>query len=77
MVILGGKNGSTPAAVGASYNPNDNSWTALPLTNAPAPRSYATGIWTGDRWLVWGGEGASSELNTGVQLLCVNGVPSE
>lgn len=37
----------------------------------------ATVVWTGDRMLVWGGEGTNSYLNTGGQLLCPNGVPSE
>ncbi len=77
MVVWGGRNSTGLLADGALYSPTNNTWTTLPLFNAPAPRMGATVVWTGDRMLVWGGEGTNSYLNTGGQLLCPNGVPSE
>jgi N-acetylneuraminic acid mutarotase len=32
-----------------------DSWKAMPLTNAPAPREAHTAIWTGTEMIVWGG----------------------
>jgi N-acetylneuraminic acid mutarotase len=36
----------------------------------------ATAVWAGDRFVVWGGEGAGGDLNNGAQLIFSNGVPN-
>jgi N-acetylneuraminic acid mutarotase len=41
-----------------------DSWAPTSLYNAPSPRSYHTGVWTGTEMIVWGGFG-SSIWNTG------------
>ena len=76
-VIWGGSNAGGRLADGALYDPLTDSWTLLPGTGAPAPRAGASMVWAGDRLLVWGGDGASGlPLNTGAQLLFVNGLPT-
>ena len=39
-------------------------WGATSTTNAPSARRFHTAVWTGSEMIVWGGENASSELNT-------------
>ena len=48
---------------GGRYDPSADTWLALPSDGAPSPRHDHTGVWTGDRLLVWGGGGEL--LNTG------------
>src|SRR5262249_33022387 len=66
----------TMAAVTASYTlptissnlPDvctDDTWTPSSLTNAPSPREFHTGVWTGSEMIVWGGFDGSSYFNTG------------
>jgi N-acetylneuraminic acid mutarotase len=42
----------------------DDNWAPTSPYNAPSPRSYHTGVWTGTEMIVWGGFG-SSIWNTG------------
>ncbi|HEV2717152.1 MAG TPA: hypothetical protein VGU64_17940, partial [Terriglobales bacterium] len=42
----------------------DDNWAPTCLTNAPSPRSYHTGVWTGTEMIVWGGT-SSNIWNTG------------
>src|SRR5213596_3540770 len=49
---------------GGRYDPSTDSWTATSTTNAPEARYYHTAIWTGNRMVVWGGQG-TTYLNTG------------
>lgn len=32
------------------------SWVALPTANAPSPRFNHSAVWTGTKWILWGGE---------------------
>src|SRR5215831_14144764 len=43
----------------------DDTWTPSSLTNAPSPREFHTGVWTGSEMIVWGGFDGSSYFNTG------------
>jgi N-acetylneuraminic acid mutarotase len=70
MLVFGGRTGdtdSTTVNTGGSYDPVTNTWTTLATTNAPAPREYFTGIWSGSELIVWGGyDGTKSTgVNTG------------
>ena len=76
MLVWGGNNRAGRRADGALYNPADNTWTLLPTAGAPAGRANATVLWAGDRFLVWGGEGANGYLADGAQLLFTGGVPA-
>lgn len=40
---------------GAIYNPKDNSWAALPVSNAPYARDGHAAVWTGSHMLIFGG----------------------
>jgi N-acetylneuraminic acid mutarotase len=40
---------------GSVYNPANNTWTAMPLANAPEARNDARVQWTGSKLIVWGG----------------------
>ena len=62
------------SATGASYRLptvsdwpdgcNDETWTTISTTNAPAARASHTAVWTGSEMIVWGGYGGTY-LNTG------------
>jgi N-acetylneuraminic acid mutarotase len=66
LIVWGGFDGlahglNHGAVDGASYNPDTDSWTPLPL--APlAARAYAVVTWTGTRMVVLGGQPAVSSL---------------
>jgi hypothetical protein len=70
MIIWGGRV-ATPTEYyygdGARYNPINDSWTALATNGAPAARSGAVAVWTGNEMIVWGGyvPGASSQPGGG------------
>ena len=40
---------------GGLYDPASNSWSAVATAGAPAPREFATAVWTGEKMIVWGG----------------------
>jgi hypothetical protein len=51
----------------AEGNPpcTDDNWASTCVTNAPAGRSYHSGVWTGSEMIIWGGLNNGSILNTG------------
>lgn len=68
MYIWGGYIDDDPyyANTGAIYDASTDSWSTITTTNAPEERAMATGIWTGSKFIVWGGEDVNWEtLNTG------------
>src|SRR5262249_22241636 len=40
----------------------ENGWIPMSTTNAPSPRRYARGVWTGKKFIVWGGSGANANV---------------
>ncbi|MEN9576532.1 MAG: hypothetical protein RL514_4387 [Verrucomicrobiota bacterium] len=40
---------------GAAFDPSDNTWQPMSLTNAPSPRSQFSAVWAGDQAIYWGG----------------------
>ena len=59
MLIWGGANGPDQADVlgdGHAYDPTTDSWTPMSNIGAPAARTDHTGVWTGDEWIIWGGD---------------------
>lgn len=46
------------------YIPND-AWVSMPSTNTPAARYHSPPVWTGSKFIVWGGYNGSSGVNTG------------
>jgi N-acetylneuraminic acid mutarotase len=69
MIVWGGNSdmpGNAAALVntGGRYNPKTDSWVATSTTNAPSPRAYHTGVWTGSEMIIWGG-GYYAAGNTG------------
>lgn len=53
MIVWGGYNGAH-LNDGFRYRPSLDTWQAVSLTNAPAPRSGHFAFWTGSRMLIWG-----------------------
>ena len=51
----GRSDGTGLVATGASWDSAAESWAAMPTSNAPAPREWATVVWTGSEAIVWGG----------------------
>ena len=41
---------------GGSYDPATNSWSLMATSGAPTARTGHTGVWTGSRWVIWGGD---------------------
>jgi len=69
LVVWGG--GSDPTTFpqkmgiyndGSRYDPRTDRWRPMSTANAPSPRMYATGVWTGRELLVWGGGDLSLPL---------------
>ncbi|MBZ5637627.1 MAG: hypothetical protein LAO51_02600 [Acidobacteriia bacterium] len=71
MVVWGGHDytdlyGATHfLGTGGRYDPAADAWTPMSTTGAPAPRSYHSAVWTGCRFVVWGGQGDGGLLDTG------------
>jgi hypothetical protein len=63
IIVWGGFSGSAPLNNGATYDPAANSWTTFSTTNPLSARMYHTGIWTGDKMFIWGGDGVSQTGN--------------
>lgn len=57
LAALLGTGGGLPAAVSPETGQAPDTWQALGLEGAPSPRSYATTVWTGTEFIVWGGMG--------------------
>ena len=73
----GGQHGGGLLNDGALYEPTADRWSPINLSNPPEARYRASAVWAGDRLLIWGGEGAASELGSGAQLLFdSNGTPT-
>ncbi len=41
---------------GFFYDPAADTWVAVSTTGAPQPRTETASVWTGDRFILWGGE---------------------
>ena len=63
MLMWGGRSswsGDPLFASGGAYDPETDTWEAMPTNNAPAVRGGHSGIWSGTEMIIWGGG-----LNTG------------
>ena len=49
---------------GAVFDLGAGTWTTIPSLGAPTPRSQATGVWTGEEFVVFGGKTTSAGLAT-------------
>ena len=69
MVVWGGfgpePNGGVWLNSGGRYDPGTDSWSATSLANAPAPRGFHTGEWTGSVMVIWGGTNGPNKLASG------------
>jgi N-acetylneuraminic acid mutarotase len=73
MIVWGGAiatGGAGSTNTGGIYDPATDTWTAISTTNAPSSRGCFTGIWTGSKFIVWGGctdpnSNNGNPLNTG------------
>jgi hypothetical protein len=61
MIVWGGQNYTsewppyiTSLNTGGRLNPASNTWTPLPIANAPSPRWDHTAVWSGSEMIVWG-----------------------
>ncbi|MEW6026035.1 MAG: kelch repeat-containing protein [Planctomycetota bacterium] len=59
IIVWGGYSGSAPLGDGGVYDPAANTWATLSTTNAPSARMYHSGVWTGSKMFIWGGDGVS------------------
>lgn len=68
MLIWGGSNANPPYQYYSNifkYAPGSNSWTTITAANPPEEREYVTSVWTGNCFIVWGGNTFTSLHNTG------------
>jgi N-acetylneuraminic acid mutarotase len=70
LIVWGGglHSGSTVAGDGKIYDPATDTWTTMSTTGAPSGRVGASGVWTGSKFIVWGGASnlnLHTPLNTG------------
>jgi hypothetical protein len=68
MFVFGGWDATSVRGDGALFD--GTSWSATSTTGDPSARRYLPMVWTGSRFLVWGGENATNMFDLG------NGVPS-
>ncbi len=62
LLVWGGRvGGQQVSGGGATWNPSNNTWTALPTTGAPAGREFPCAGSSGNRVVVWGGLGAQGD----------------
>jgi N-acetylneuraminic acid mutarotase len=59
--------GATLFGTGAIYDPDTNTWTALPTANAPSPRTCHVSLWTGTEMIIFGGIDGTSMLKDGAR----------
>ncbi|HEU5180202.1 MAG TPA: MopE-related protein [Candidatus Polarisedimenticolia bacterium] len=51
---------------GRRYDPSMDAWTPMSRTGAPElNRTWSTVVWAGNRLILWGGQSAGADLNTG------------
>ena len=69
MLLWSGTGNGAYFADGARYAPGTDSWSSMatPSSDMAPARSFATGVWTGDRMLVWGGYDGYSALGSGAE----------
>jgi len=70
MYVWGGYIDNDPyyTNTGAIYDPSNSTdpWVSMTTTGAPSERAIVTGVWSGSKFIVWGGEDVSwVPLNTG------------
>ena len=56
---------SNADAGGYFYDPATDSWQAIESLGGPPPRSDSASVWTGDRFILWGGQETSGLQDTG------------
>lgn len=69
LLVWGGRGPTGELDTGARLRFNEAgqpvSWEALPTSGAPAARADHTAVWTGQQFLVWGGQGPEGLLGDG------------
>ncbi|MGH7327434.1 MAG: Kelch repeat-containing protein, partial [Polyangiaceae bacterium] len=53
---------STMLGTGAVFTYLNNGWIPMSTTSAPSPRRFARGVWTGSKFIVWGGSAANGNV---------------
>lgn len=66
MIVWGGlpPTALIPLKTGARYDPEHDTWKPIAKAGAPAARFSHTAVWTGQRMIVWGGQGTGFALET-------------
>lgn len=67
MLVWGGYSGAYAQLYvqGAAYDPAADAWQAMSATDAPAARFDHAGLWTGNRFIVWGGRESGTFITGG------------
>ncbi len=67
LLVWGGKssNNGFRMGTGAFYDPNTAYWETMSPVSAPIGRDQHLGVWTGSRWIIWGGVSDSAILKDG------------
>ncbi len=67
LILWGGVEGNFGDRTNAGYmfDNEDDQWFAVTTEGSPSARSGHSGVWTGDRMLIWGGENAEGVLGDG------------
>lgn len=61
MLVWGGFISGGATNTGASYDPVNDAWAAIPTVSAPAARGGHAAVWIGDGMFIWGGVDAWSD----------------
>lgn len=60
MIVWGGEELYNNVNTGGIYDLITDSWSQTSIVNSPTPRNKCTAIWTGNKMIVWGGNGDST-----------------
>jgi N-acetylneuraminic acid mutarotase len=70
FLVWGGllEGGKISAGTGGRYDPERNTWQALPAEGAPLPTRGMQAVWTGEEMVVWSGSHLTGETQVNVGL---------
>jgi N-acetylneuraminic acid mutarotase len=70
MIIWGGFAGSGPLnpwlSTGGLYDPANNFWSSMTVSNAPEGRTRHSTVWVGNKMIIWGGANGSLQNSGGL-----------
>lgn len=67
ILVWGGRSSNSGIRLGsgAIFDPGSSAWETMSPISAPSARDQHSGVWTGSKWIIWGGVSDDSILDDG------------